>query len=323
MCVALISTAHPKYALILIDNRDVQKSKSSFETLLILSQEYLGRPTAPAGWWEPPNQHVLAGRDLQREVHGTWFGVTKDGRVAVLTNFRDDSQPFQGVLSRGAIVNAFLTPPPGSVLSTADFVERLLEDGVQGVGGFSLVCGRAGKPLAVISNRTPSSDGITWIATGPGETVGLSNAAFGDRSWPKVVDGERLLAAAIDDAVNNNLSEEELIEAMLKVLSSDTLPRLKDEKKTEELGSYLHHLRTSIFIPPIGGEPTKRQKGDEIAAARDDQPIVVNGQMSGTYGTQKQSVLLVDYHGQCTFFERSLFEAPEAQDRRFFFNLEL
>ena len=288
-----------------------------------MPQEYLGRPTAPAEWWEPPNQHVLAGRDLQREVHGTWFGVTRDGRVAVLTNFQDDSRPFEGAISRGAIVNSFLTQQPESVLSTADFVARLLEDGIQGVGGFSLVCGRAGEPLAVISNRTPSADGIAWVASGPGETVGLSNAAFGDRSWQKVVDGERLLAATIAKAINSELPEEELIEKLLEVLSTDTLPRLKVEKKAKEFNSYLKYLRTSIFIPPIGGEVTNRRKGDEIATARGDEPIVVNGPMTGTYGTQKQSVLLVDYHGQCTFLERSLFEVPETQDRKFSFHLQI
>ena len=288
----------------------------------MVPKEYLGRPTAPAEWWQPPNQHVLAGRDLQRETHGTWFGVTRDGRVAVLTNFRDDSGPFEGALSRGAIVNAFLTPKPESVGSTADFVARLLEDGIQGVGGFSLVCGRAGEPLAVISNRTPSADGIAWIANGPGETIGLSNAAFGDRSWSKVMDGERLLAAAIAKAVKSELPEEELIGKLLEVLSTDTLPRLKMKHKAEEFDSYLKLLRTSIFIPPIGGEITNRRRGDEIATARGDEPIVINGPMTGTYGTQKQSILLVDHHGQCTFFERSLFEAPETQDRRFSFRLE-
>ncbi|TKA39155.1 hypothetical protein B0A49_13227, partial [Cryomyces minteri] len=123
MCIALITTAHPSYPLILINNRD----------------EYLTRPTAPAAWWDEPHSHVLGGRDLQRDVRGTWLGITKQGRVAVLTNFREEGQNPSGVRSRGGIVNAFLTTPPDSQETTEQFAKRLVEEeGVKDVGGFSL-----------------------------------------------------------------------------------------------------------------------------------------------------------------------------------------
>jgi len=307
MCIALISTSHPAYALILIDNRD----------------EYLGRPTAVADWWKSPHEHVLGGRDLHREVQGTWLGVTSDGRIAVLTNFRDDTQPFEGAQSRGAMVNAFLMEPPEIAPSTEEFVAKLInEDGIKGVGGFSLVCGRAGEPLAVVSNRTPSVEGVTWIAAERGQVVGLSNAAFGDRSWPKVVDGERLMADAINTSITENLTESQLIEKLLGVLSTDTLPRLSDANKSFNL--YLKHLRESIFIPPIGGEDLGTEKADEIAAApKKSHPITANRPMSGVYGTQKQSVILISHQGHCTFYEKSLFEPASLRDRIFHFTIQL
>ena len=45
-----------------------------------------GRPTAPAHFWEE-HPDLLAGKDLLGG--GTWLGVTKRGRVAWLTNFRE------------------------------------------------------------------------------------------------------------------------------------------------------------------------------------------------------------------------------------------
>ncbi|MCJ1472755.1 hypothetical protein MMC13_001404 [Lambiella insularis] len=304
MCIALISTAHPKYALILIDNRD----------------EYLGRPTAPADWWDPSNDHVLGGRDLHRDVHGTWLGVTRDGRVAVLTNFRDDAAPMEGARSRGAMVNAFLTQPADSASTTRDFVSDLIsENGLQGVGGFSLICGRVGEPLAVVSNRTPSTEGAAWIATQPGQIFGLSNASFGDKTWPKVIEGEKLMSAAMARAVKEDFSEDQLINEMLELLSTDTLPRLSESEKKEGWESYLKYLRTSIFIPAIGGT-AENTKADEIAAADTDQQIAVGTATSGVYGTQKQSVVLFGHDGQCIFFERSVFEPSPSRDRHFTFN---
>jgi uncharacterized protein with NRDE domain len=47
-------------------------------------QEYLHRPTAEATWWPSPDSQVLGGYDLHRPAHGTWLGVTRQGRIAAL-----------------------------------------------------------------------------------------------------------------------------------------------------------------------------------------------------------------------------------------------
>ncbi len=44
------------------------------------------RPTAPAHFWQD-HPDLLAGKDLKGG--GTWLGVTRSGRVAWLTNFRE------------------------------------------------------------------------------------------------------------------------------------------------------------------------------------------------------------------------------------------
>lgn len=82
MCIVLLTTAHPDYALIVIDNRD----------------EFILRPTSRPHWWSDNDKDnndsaksILSSRDLQRPEHGTWLGITKAGHFSVLTNFREDS----------------------------------------------------------------------------------------------------------------------------------------------------------------------------------------------------------------------------------------
>ena len=61
--------------------------------------EFFARAAAPAAWWaDAPD--VLAGRDF--EGGGTWLGVTRTGRFAAVTNFRDLSVPKKTGLPRGA-----------------------------------------------------------------------------------------------------------------------------------------------------------------------------------------------------------------------------
>ena len=202
------------------------------------------------------------------------------------------------------MVNTFLKQPQRQRQSTEAFLQSLLEgDGLKGVGGFSLVCGKIGEPLAVVSNRTPGVEGVTWLAYKRGETVGLSNAAFDDRSWPKVTEGEKLLASAIAESVARKDPKARFIDSVMDLLSTDTLPKRREGQKWN---SFVKELRMSILIPRIGGEGMDNLRADDIAAANSDQ----HGEgLSGVYGTQKQTVILVDHMGKATFVERSLYDS--------------
>ncbi|OCT50844.1 DUF833 domain protein [Cladophialophora carrionii] len=310
MCIALISTTHPSYRLILIDNRD----------------EYLNRPTDIARWWPDPHSHVLGGRDMHRDVHGTWLGVTRTGKIAVLTNYREDVTPAPTAVSRGAIIKKFLAEDVGPV---EDFVKNVVNTGIaKDAGGFSLVCGHIGEKLAVISNRAEDQSQVPWIAGDVVQTVGLSNATFSDRSWKKVVLGEELMLNTIRQNVENGESEDQLIQRFLDLLSHETLPR---EGKADDAGleAYISDLRHSIYVPPLGRKDMTGLRDDEIAAARKHEKVDIIGHntpvrtgspatngsnraqqlgISGLYGTQKQSIVLADHQGNVRFFERTLFD---------------
>ncbi|TGO91549.1 hypothetical protein BPOR_0024g00050 [Botrytis porri] len=316
MCIVLATTAHPSYALIILDNRD----------------EFILRPTSKPHWWSSNHQEILSSRDLQRAEQGTWLGITKTGNFAVLTNYRetnthDKDHPVHGTRSRGGMVTAWLTAENDE--STKQFVYRLLDgDGVKGVGGFSLV------------------------AASRGEVYGLSNTSYDDPiTWPKIKSGKEKVLEAVEEVVLNGLGEEELIEKLFAVLDIDTLPKKDDSQDFEE---YIYQLRKSIFIPTIGhaAPPSEIPKADEIAAAvrkvsssneesavemkeeqikdqEEQRPTPENNNViSGVYGTQRQTIILVDWQGHVTFIERSLFDEEGnpiergQADMRFEFDIE-
>jgi uncharacterized protein with NRDE domain len=291
MCILLVTTRHPSYAYVILNNRD----------------EFLTRPTARATWWTPPLAHVLGGRDLQREVQGTWLGITKQGRLAVLTNFREEcDEVIQGARSRGELPKMFLGVATKSTETPKDFAKRLVEgEGVSGVGGFSLVFGQLRKPssmlghIGIVSNRMKEAEEVKWTERG---TWGLSNSHYGDRTWPKVVQGEALLEKA---AARDLQDEEAFLEQCFALLSTDTLPK---QKEGQEWTAMVKELRNSIFIPKLGGDAGVEEKAaDEIAAAKkEDKHQVSPG--SGPYGTQKQTVILVSHDGKVTFVERALYD---------------
>lgn len=300
MCIALLSTAHPKYKLILIDNRD----------------EYINRPTAVADWWGGlPHDDVLGGRDLLRAVRGTWLGVTRKGKIAVLTNFKEDFAPPPRAVSRGEIIKKFLTEE----WTTKDFVHEAVNTGVaKNAGGFSLVCGKIGEQLALVSNRAKDGSEVPWICGPVVQTVGLSNTHFGDRSWPKVIDGEVGLLTAIRENIRTEGTEDELIKSLQELLSKDYLTRDGFEPE-RGLERHILELRKTILVPPLGTKEVQSIPADEIAAANKDGPAlfvdpgdeiqkVKQFGASGIYATQKQTVVLVDQNDRVRFVEKTLFD---------------
>ena len=113
--------------------------------------------------------------------------MTRSGRWAALTNFREPGARRGGVPSRGGLVADFLR---GS-MSPEAFV-RSQACGGDAYNGFSLFCGN-GNTLAFLSNRHGTPQVLT-----PG-IYGLSNGPL-DEPWPKVELGRRGLAALLEKA---------------------------------------------------------------------------------------------------------------------------
>ena len=145
---------HPQYRLILAANRD----------------EFHDRRSQPAHWWDD-NPDVLAGRDL--EAGGTWLGLSRSGRLALVTNYREPGKREAGVPSRGELVSKFLA----SRKSASEFAANLYAEAPL-YSGFNLLV-LDDQECLYLCNRghfqKRLADGI----------YGLSNHRL-DTPWPKV-----------------------------------------------------------------------------------------------------------------------------------------
>jgi len=183
MCLAAFALqAHPRFPLVIAANRD----------------EFFARAAAPMGWWHAGGIELLAGRDLS--AGGTWFGLTRAGRLALLTNVREPGRNVADAPSRGALVVDWLA----SHADAPAFARGLRP----GYNGFNLVTADlARSEWHWASNRAP---GVVALAPG---LHGLSNAAL-DTPWPKTVGLKAEMARAMEAAASAEQLATQLLEAL-------------------------------------------------------------------------------------------------------------
>lgn len=271
------------------------------------------------------------------------------------------------------MVNAFLTAPDSSIRSVKDWVHHLLtadgDEGCKNVGGFSLICGtirpKKGatdseervqlEPLAVIPNRMQTigeDNEAHWICSNPNQVHVLSNDPFeSPHPWPKVTLGKDLMTQAVEKAIEEESSEDEMVEVFFSILSHDTIPIIPGR---QTYATDLESLRHSVFIPAFdiheeGQQPSKTANGKQDEEDSDiAHSLVPNGggatqpQISilspirnhicaalthsdfpsdlhppagipfdspRVYGTQKQTIILVDRTGRLKYIERTLYNS--------------
>lgn len=166
MCLVFFHyDTHPAYRLIVAANRD----------------EFYDRPTAPAVFWDD-SPDLLAGRDLKEG--GTWLGITRTGRMAALTNYRDPHSQKEDAPSRGMIISDFLRGREGPL----DYLQKLARNADQ-YNHFSLILGDRFN-LYFFSSR-----GGILRSLSPG-MYGLSNHLL-NTHWPKVERGKKALESLL------------------------------------------------------------------------------------------------------------------------------
>jgi len=228
MCLlAFAYKVHPKFPLILIGNRD----------------EFHNRPSREAMFWVKEGYpNILAGKDL--EAGGTWLGIHKNGKWAVLTNYRDLTKTKSEAPSRGDLVLNYLKEE----ISMRDYAFNLRTQ-AQDYNGFNLILGDKEEIL----HYSNESDIITIIPPG---IHGLSNALL-NVPWKKVIRTKSGLKNAIKQIENDDINPNSFLDILLDETKAkeEDLPHtgLSKEKEMaisspfiigEEYGTKSAHLIT-------------------------------------------------------------------------------
>lgn len=210
MClINFLYKVHPNYPLILVANRD----------------EAYERPALPAHYWSD-KPSILAGRDLQQM--GTWLGITKTGRFAALTNYRDPTLTQVGNRSRGEIISRFLETNH----TPEEYLHQLHKEHIQ-YPGFNVLLGNH-HALFYYSNIeqkiTPLQPGI----------YGLSNHLL-NTPWPKVTKGKRLLQTYCENHTTLDIEE-------IAALHTDNTIAPDYELPNTGVGLELERILSPLFI---------------------------------------------------------------------------
>ncbi|MFZ2989193.1 NRDE family protein [Ideonella sp.] len=215
MCLmALAWQQRQRFPLVLAANRD----------------EYTDRPAAPMAWWQPAEggPALLSGRDLRGG--GTWLGLTRSGKLGLLTNVRTPAVTDPQAPTRGRIVIDWLTSDQPAEM----FFGRLR--------------GAAHAPFNLLAADLREND---WRWTSniaeaprplqPGLT-GLSNAAL-DTPWPKV----QRLKQGLAEEIERVDSRTALIEALLLRLTDEVRASDADLPATG-VPMEVERMLSSIFV---------------------------------------------------------------------------
>lgn len=289
MCICFYTLRHPKYSLVLITNRD----------------EFLSRPTLPAGWRGPRNA-TLCGLDVKGG--GTWFGIEQEtGKFALLTNVREEVTT--RTRSRGKLVTDWLDSPAN--VSLEQHMTHLRST-MDHYAGFNLLAGKSSPDgmieLAFVSNRSRHTqhetkdahsgvpDCIFNLENGDQPGV-MSNGAIAcnldsqssanlEKAWPKMAVGRKAFREANEKfaTIDSEVEQKQFEESLFEVLGI-AYPDIRDKEE----------VRSSVLVTPFDILPPQR----------------------AWYATRAQTILLIERGtGIINFIERQGYEVDEAGEPR-------
>ncbi|RDB14538.1 Transport and Golgi organization 2 [Hypsizygus marmoreus] len=274
MCIALWALDHQDYALIICSNRD----------------EFLDRPTLDANFHNFESNagsaegYILSGRDVK--AGGTWFGVNRAGRVAILTNITESIKAYD--FSRGYLVSSFLLSDSSKPLE--DELVNIVHPDAK-FAGFNLLLFAPPSPrpdgLLHFDSLLVTNHGAGGILTARPLSAkeqfcgGVSNAIDGTNDeWPKVHHARQAFETLLK-TLPPGTSEAELTDSLFELLSWQS-----PEPVTERA-----QLRNTVHVAPF--------------------PLTLEGLPNvgcDAYGTRLSTILLIKKNGDALFIERDIWK---------------
>jgi uncharacterized protein with NRDE domain len=243
--------------------------------------EFHSRPTAVSDFW-PDHPQLLAGRDLLQG--GTWMGVTRGGRFAAVTNFRDPARTAPAPRSRGELPLDYLlgSQPPESFLN--DVAAR-----AQAYAGFNLLVGDRNS-LWYFTN----SGGAEARQLRPG-VYGLSNAGL-DTPWPKVELGKSMLVSLIGQ--------------------NDTAPAAPRDKQNVQPAARQQRMTHDALLDVVGDRALADPRALREHGLDGSMDPLLSAQfiVSDSYGTRSSTTLWIDAEAQVHWRELSFNESGALRD---------
>ncbi|KAJ3900739.1 NRDE protein-domain-containing protein [Lentinula edodes] len=292
MCIVFWTLDHPDYSLIICSNRD----------------EYLERPTRSAHFHsfrhEAHPDNILSGID---EVGGgTWFGMNRTGKVALLTNITEPPATFNS--SRGSLVSSFLlSDSPG--LRLQEESKELYPRDAQ-YAGFNMLLlapvSTASTELRYDASFVTNAGAGGAISSRPLSAIEKAGGGFsngidgkGGSEWPKVQHGMQEFQAALQSQSLDALTEAEFTNRLFELLTW----------KCPAPVTTRSDLRNTVEVAPI--------------------PITLES--TKFYGTRLSTVVLIRRDGHVSFIERDIWKEvngmvermPASSERKFNFKLHI
>lgn len=251
MCVLFGTTKHPNYKLILVSNRD-----ELFERKTHISQwNKNGKVLYPYDMTKD-----IKGNSEYKEEHGTWCGINREGKIAILLNLINreegemerntennnvDDKMKDNNLSRGEIPINYLCNEKYKKYEEWDTYDKFKErvkngDENKKFNKFNLFYGDIKNNKYDVINSNGKTRNLK--VGGEGEDFCFSNIDWEDielvKEWSKIKKGIKLIKGLI------SLEEEEnIIEECFKIGSLD-------ECKIDKLNKF-NDTKELIFIPPL------------------------------------------------------------------------
>lgn len=249
MCIVTFHhQEHPKYKLIVASNRD----------------EFYERPTSQANFWKD-YPSILAGRDLKE--CGTWLGITKEGRIAMLTNYRDLASERDDRKSRGQLVNQFLMENE----EPYHLFEQLQSNKAQ-YNGFNLIAGTVDELYHYGNNEskiTPITAGAHSVSNGPLLA-----------KWPKTKKAKEMMQEYVQSC------DEIYIDDLFEQLNNRELA-LDEHLPSTGIDFPLERNLSSIFIDKVENYGTRTST--VILVTHDNDVTFVERTFNqGTYSDERQ-----------------------------------